>query len=127
MAEFIVQEENEDFCGFIFPSIKRLQLLLLHWLKIQPFSVKPLCLSGSCTQFTNGFNKNSENEIGQTLMLSLDKMVPSATVGGASKEEGLSCSVIGDAGMGLVGVVVDDGVTGGDTGVEPAEDRGKEG
>lgn len=60
-------------------------------------------------------------------MLSLDKMVPSATAGGASKEEGLSCSVSSDAGMGLVGVVVDDGVTGGEPGVEPVEDRGKEG
>lgn len=54
-------------------------------------------------------------------------MVPSARVGGASKEEGLSCLVNGDAGMGLVGVVVDDSVTGGETGEEPAEDGGKDG
>lgn len=60
-------------------------------------------------------------------MLSLDKMVPSSTVGGASKEEGPSCLVNGDAGMGLVGVVVDDCVAGGETGEEPAEDGGKEG
>lgn len=49
-----------------------------------------------------------QNETRQTLMLSLDKMAPSATVGGASKEEGPSCLVNGDVGMGLVGVVVDD-------------------
>lgn len=60
-------------------------------------------------------------------MLSLDKMAPSATVGGPSKEEGLSCSVNGDIGMGLDGVVMDDGVSGEETGVEPAEDTGKEG
>lgn len=61
-------------------------------------------------------------------MLSLDKIIPSSTVGGASKEEGFSCVVDGDAGVGLVGVtVVEDGVTGGETGVEPAEDGGKEG
>lgn len=60
-------------------------------------------------------------------MLSLDKMVPSTTVGGASKEEAISCLVNGNAGTGLVGVVVEDGVTGGETGVTPAEDPGKEG
>lgn len=75
----------------------------------------------------NYFDKCIENETRQTLMLSLDKMVPSATVGGTSKEEGPSRLVIGDAGIGLVGVVVEDGVTGGETGVEPAEDGGNEG
>lgn len=79
---------------------------------------------------TNGSNKYIEIKIRLTLMLSFDKMVPSATVGGASKEEGPSSSVNGDTSKGLVGVVVDDGVTGvtGVTGLEPVEEgRGNEG
>lgn len=44
-------------------------------------------------------------------MLSFERMDPSATVGGVSKEAGPSSSVNGEATTGLVGVGVDEVVT----------------
>lgn len=59
-------------------------------------------------------------------MLSFDKIVPSPTVGGASKEEGPSSSVNGEAATGLVGVGVDDVIVPA-TGAELGEGRVKAG
>lgn len=60
------------------------------------------------------------------LTLAFDRMDPSSTVGGASKEAGPSCSVSGDAAKGLVGVPEDE-VVPAVTGLEPGEAGGKEG
>lgn len=60
------------------------------------------------------------------MTLAFDRMDPSSTVGGASKEAGPSCSVSGDAAKGLVGVPEDE-VVPVVTGPELGEAGGKEG
>lgn len=61
-----------------------------------------------------------------TLMLTFDRMAPSPTMGGASKEVGPSSSVTREVATGLVGVAAD-GVVTVVTGLEPGEDAGKAG